>query len=72
MEEVIGMIEAIIYENESNGYMVAKIKIENRLETINGAMPFLKEGMQIKATGLWTEHKKFGKQFKVEEIKKHL
>ncbi len=67
MEEIIGMVEAIIYENESNGYMVAKMKIENRLETINGAMPFLKEGMQIKATGIWTEHKKFGKQFKVQD-----
>lgn len=66
MQELQGFVEDIVFENQDNGYMVAKIKDKNRIITIVGFIPYITEGQNLKLKGEWVVHKQFGKQFKVE------
>lgn len=67
MEEIIGVVELIVFNNEENGYTIAKIKDNKNLMTIVGIMPYINEGQNLKLTGEWIQHPKFGKQFKVQK-----
>ncbi|KYH32434.1 ATP-dependent RecD-like DNA helicase [Clostridium tepidiprofundi DSM 19306] len=64
--ELKGVIEGIVFKNEENGYTVAKFKYGGNNTTIVGYMPYVQEGQNLKVEGEWTQHFKFGKQFKVE------
>lgn len=66
MIELEGIVEAIVYRNDENGYTVAKLECEKKLVAIVGCMPFLTEGHRVKVTGDWTNHATFGEQVKVE------
>ncbi|MBC2399467.1 ATP-dependent RecD-like DNA helicase [Clostridium tetanomorphum] len=66
MEEILGVVDSIIFHNEENGYVVAKIKEEKNLITVTGCIPYIIEGQSLKLEGEWVVHKQFGKQFKVE------
>ncbi|MDR1334782.1 MAG: ATP-dependent RecD-like DNA helicase [Holosporaceae bacterium] len=68
LEELQGQLEHITYENEENGYLVAKIKIfgQNELVTAVGNMTFPIVGEILTIQGNWLMHPKFGRQFKVE------
>ena len=61
-----GNIEDIIFNNEENGYAVAKAKLDNETVTIVGCIPTISIGQNLKLTGEWVNHAQFGKQFKVE------
>lgn len=65
MEKLSGMIEGIIYENQTNGYTVCDISSEGKLYTLTGCMPGLSEGEHIEAFGEWKVHPEYGKQFSV-------
>lgn len=60
-----GNIEDIIFKNDENGYVVAKIATEDGTSTIVGCMPSIIEGQNLKLTGEWVNHPQFGEQFKV-------
>ncbi|WP_027623690.1 ATP-dependent RecD-like DNA helicase [Clostridium lundense] len=66
MEEVHGIVDSIIFKNDENGYVVAKIKEEGKLFTITGCIPYIMEGQSLKLGGEWIIHPQFGEQFKVE------
>ncbi|MEG0641339.1 MAG: ATP-dependent RecD-like DNA helicase [Clostridium sp.] len=74
MVEVDGIVTSIVYNNEDNGYTVAKIKCEQDREnySIVGYMPYLSEGQKIHIKGEWAYHKNFGKQIKVDSFKEIL
>jgi exodeoxyribonuclease V alpha subunit len=66
MVEMDGIIDHIVYKNDENGYVVAKLKSSKDMVAIVGYIPFLKEGQQVKIQGEWTVHQTFGQQIKVD------
>jgi exodeoxyribonuclease V alpha subunit len=66
LEFLQGQIERITYTNEENGYTVAKVKVRSRrdLVTVIGHMTSPLPGQVLKMKGEWTNHPKFGEQFK--------
>jgi exodeoxyribonuclease V alpha subunit len=66
MSEILGVVSDIIFQNENNGYIIAKIKQDNDVHTITGFIPYIQEGINLKLIGEWFLHPKFGQQFKVQ------
>ncbi len=70
MEEIEGVLEEIIYQNEVNSYMVGILETEKEQITIVGYLPFINKGDTLKLTGKFVEHKDYGEQFKIETFEK--
>lgn len=68
--EIEGEIESIIYQNETNSYVVANFQLEDEIITIVGYLPFINIGDTLKLYGKYVEHKDYGKQFKVDTFEK--
>ncbi len=68
--ELVGEVGDIIYYNETNSYMIAEFETEEEQTTIVGYLPFVTSGDMIKVIGNFVEHKKYGRQFKVETFEK--
>ncbi len=68
--ELIGEVQSIVYYNEVNSYMIADFETEDELTTIVGYLPFVGSGDNLKIIGNFVEHKKYGRQFKVETFEK--
>lgn len=74
--ELKGEVTSIIYQNEVNSYTIAEMYIddeqknEEELITIVGYLPFVTEGDTLKVTGIYVEHKEYGRQFKVDTFEK--
>ena len=72
-EELSGVIENVVYRNESNDYSVIEIvDKENNLITCVGNMPLPFEGENVRLVGNWTYHKDFGRQFAFDSFEKTL
>ncbi len=71
---VSGTVESIIYRNDENAYTVCAVASSEtgRIFTAFGSLPFLTEGDEITATGKWTVHKKYGKQFAIETFERKM
>ena len=69
-EEIICLIDSVLYYNNENGYGVLRVKIvgQNQPTVVVGTMPVLSSGHQIRATGSWVVDKRFGRQFKLEAL----
>lgn len=68
--EIEGEIEDIIYQNDTNSYVVASFALEDELITIVGYLPFINVGDTLKLYGKYVEHKDYGTQFKVDTFEK--
>lgn len=66
MQEIQGFVDTIVYQNDENGYAIARIKDRDETITIVGYIPYLSEGQSLKLIGEWTAHPTFGQQFKVQ------
>jgi len=66
-----GQIETITYINEENGFTIAKIKIKGQwgLVTVVGNLMAPAPGEILQMRGQWTNHPKYGEQFKVVQYK---
>lgn len=62
-----GQIERLTYVNEENGYTIARVKVPGRgdLVTVVGNLMAPTPGEIIRMKGEWTNHPKYGEQFKV-------
>ncbi len=58
-----GVVENIVYRNEENGYTVLEISDGDDYITAVGNMPLAEAGDSVVLTGVFTEHKSYGKQF---------
>ena len=67
MEILNGFVESIVFRSEDTGYVVCKIRCDNKIVSAVGTVPFLKEGQNVKISGYWTVHKQFGNQFNIQE-----
>ena len=68
--EIEGEIEDIIYQNDTNSYVVANFAVDDELITIVGYLPFITVGDTLKLYGKYMEHKDYGTQFKVDTFEK--
>ena len=66
-EIVTGYIDHVIFRNEDNGYtvMVLKGMEEERELTCVGTFPAITQGAAIEASGNYTTHPVYGKQFQI-------
>lgn len=72
MPQIQGTVDDIVFQNEENGYVVARIYEKGDLTTIVGCIPYITEGQKLKLTGEWVKHPQFGQQFKVESCEELL
>ena len=65
--ELEGQIESVTYVNEETGYTVAKVNVPGFIlpVTIVGNLLALAPGEVLKMNGVWENHPKFGRQFRV-------
>jgi exodeoxyribonuclease V alpha subunit len=65
--EIRGQLERVTFTNEENGYTIAKLKVNGRrdLVTLVGNILNPTPGEVMKVKGEWSNHPKFGEQFKV-------
>ena len=70
MEELEGIVEDIIYQNEVNSYTVAEFETQEEEITIVGYLPFINSGDTLKLSGRFVDHKEYGPQFKVDTFQK--
>lgn len=69
LKEISGTVEAIVFHNEENGFTIMHVATEGgETSTVVGNIPAITQGEEIKATGNWTTDRRFGKQFKADQI----
>ena len=66
--QIEGELTHIVYANEDDGYTVARIRRKGRaqLTTIVGNIFSVNPGENLLLTGEWVNHKRFGRQFRIE------
>lgn len=67
METITGYVEHIVYRNEENGYTVMNLVAEEEEITCVGVFHVISEGESIEASGEYTVHPSYGRQFRVEK-----
>lgn len=60
---VSGTLARIIFRNNDNGYLIGILKTTDGSITVTGYSIDVREGDEYTATGKWTTHAKYGKQF---------
>ena len=71
--EIVGQIEEIIYQNDSNNYTIAVFSLEGTPKdtiVVVGYLPFITIGDSLKLTGKKVLHQEYGEQFKIETFEK--
>lgn len=68
MEKLAGYVEHIIYRNSDNGYTVLNLVSSEEEITCVGIFSAIAEGENIEASGDYTDHPTYGRQFKVESF----
>lgn len=66
MVTIEGTVEEIIFQNETNGYVVAIVETKDDVVTIVGNIPMINIGETLNLQGDWDYHPNYGQQFKVE------
>ena len=66
-----GQIERITFTNEKNGFTIAQVKVTGRHEpvTVVGTLLAPMPGEILEMRGEWSDHPRFGRQFKVVEYR---
>jgi exodeoxyribonuclease V alpha subunit len=62
-----GQIERVTYTNDESGYTIAKLNVygQRDLVTAVGNLMAFTPGEIIRMRGEWTNHPKYGEQFKI-------
>ncbi len=63
--KITGIVEEVTFQNDSNGFTVLDISVDNDYLTAVGVMPGVTAGETVTLTGTYTTHPSFGRQFKV-------
>jgi len=66
--QIEGELTQIVYTSEESGYTVARLRQKGRLHsiTIVGNLFSVSPGENLVLNGVWVQHKRFGRQFRVE------
>ncbi len=63
-----GTILSTIFRNDTNGYSVISISVEQEVETVVGCFPLFSDGESVHFYGSWDEHPIYGRQFKASKF----
>lgn len=68
MEELLGYIDRITFQNPENGFTIAHLKTKQARDPvcIVGNIPGLQPGETVRCRGAWKQHLVYGRQFAVE------
>ncbi len=66
--KITGTVENIVFRNDENGYSVVNLSCDKKKVTAVGNFPEIFEGQTLELTGEYIVNKKFGEQFKADEI----
>jgi ATP-dependent exoDNAse (exonuclease V) alpha subunit len=71
MQEFKAEVNNIVYSNEENGYTVARVRARKYpgLITICGHLGSVAPGEMLELKGIWKEHRKYGRQFIVQDFR---
>lgn len=72
METLKGILERIVYENEENGYVIARFTSREygpEALTVVGNLMSASPGENLLLRGSWVNHPRYGRQFRIEEYK---
>ena len=70
--QIEGMVENVVFGNESTGFAVIELNTGEELLTVVGTLYGIEEGEELKLTGSYSSHPKFGHQFKAEVFERSL
>jgi exodeoxyribonuclease V alpha subunit len=67
LQELEGTLERLTYQNEENGYTVARLVPKGKTYevTVVGALAGVNIGSLLRLRGVWTTHAQYGKQFEI-------
>lgn len=73
-ETLTGYVERILFSSGENGYTVAvfQCNAEARAVTICGNLPAIQVGENLKLSGKWIVHDRYGRQFQAETFQREL
>ena len=71
-DQMEGVVSAIIYQNEENGYTILRLDVRDEEFTVVGAMPGVSPGEYLTVKGRWVRHATYGQQFKAEVVERRL
>ncbi|MGA8164166.1 MAG: ATP-dependent RecD-like DNA helicase [Waddliaceae bacterium] len=68
MDQILGYIERITYQNPDNGFTIAKLQQPKKRDPtcIVGTMPSIQPGETVCCIGQWKQHATYGMQFEVD------
>jgi len=72
MEALKGILERIVYENEENGYVIARFSCREygpEVLTVIGNLMSASPGENLLLKGDWVNHPGYGRQFRIFEYK---
>lgn len=61
-----GSVDSVVYKNDANGFVVLTLDVEGEPVTVVGQLGNVDEGEQLRLTGQYINHPKFGPQFKAQ------
>ena len=67
-----GSVESVIYRNDDNGYIVLELANDDELITVVGELGSVQIGEELRLTGTYITHAKYGTQFKAEVCERRL
>ncbi len=72
-ETITGIVDSVIFQSDDTGYTVCEIECDDgHPAVLVGTMPYIAEGDNLSASGRWTVHSTYGRQFRVESYEKIL
>jgi len=70
--ELEGVVSAIIYQNEENGYTILRLDVRDEEITAVGAMPGVSPGEYLNLRGRWVRHATYGPQFRADVVERRM
>ncbi len=67
--KIVATVENTVFRNTENGYSVLSLTYNKKRLTAVGTVPEVFEGQTLELTGEFVVNKKFGEQFKIDEVK---
>lgn len=67
-----GTVEDVLFCNEQNGYIILDLNTGSDYVTVVGELGNIEEGEELRLTGKYTVHPKFGSQFRAELCERKL
>ena len=71
-ETLSGLIESVVFQNQSNGFTVIELNCGGAIHTAVGILGDVTAGESVELTGKWDTHATFGRQFRFSSCKRSL